>query len=98
MGRVVVVVLLLLVKTFTHVFKSRSRERRQGSGKGSVKRKVYNGRRDPTPKKVLYAKSAPKSDSSCWQGVKTFFGVGSPNIKGSNPEESFIREVRTYVG
>ena len=33
--------------------------------------------RDPTPKKVLYAKSAPMSDRS-WQGVKTFFGVGSP--------------------
>ena len=30
--------------------------------------------------------------------VKTFFGVGSLNVKGSNPEESFIREVRTYVG
>ena len=45
--------------------------------------------RDPTPKKVLYAKSAPMSDRS-WQGVKTFFGVGSPNIKGSNPEESSI--------
>ena len=52
--------------------------------------------RDPTPKKVLYAKSALMSDRS-WQGVKTFFGVGSPNIKGSNPEESFIREVSTYV-
>ena len=52
--------------------------------------------RDPTPKKVLYAKSAPRYDRS-WQGVKTFFGVGSPNIKGSNPEESFIREVSTYV-
>ena len=53
---------------------------------------------DPTPKKVLYVKSAPMSDRS-WQGVKTFFGVGSPNIKGSNPEESStcIREVSTYV-
>ena len=29
--------------------------------------------------------------------VKTFFGVGSLNLKGSNPEESFIREVSTYV-
>ena len=32
--------------------------------------------RDPTPKKVLHAKSAHMSDGS-WQGVKTFFGVGS---------------------
>ena len=31
------------------------------------------------------------------KGVKTVFRVGSQNIKGSNPEESFIREVRTYV-
>ena len=52
--------------------------------------------RDPTLKKVLYAKSAPMSDRS-WQGVKTFFGVGSPNHKGSNPEESFTREVTAYV-
>ena len=52
--------------------------------------------RDPTPKKVLYAKSTPMSDRS-WQSVKTFFRVGSPNIKGSIPEESFIREVRNYV-
>ena len=52
--------------------------------------------RDPTPKKVLYAKSGPMSDRS-WQGVKTFFGVGSPKVKGSNPEESFKRKVKTYV-
>ena len=52
--------------------------------------------RDPTPKKVLYAMSAPMSDRS-WQGLKTFFRVGSPNLKGSNPEESFICEVSTYV-
>ena len=36
--------------------------------------------RDPTPKKVLYAKSAPMSDRS-WQSVKSFFGVGSLLIK-----------------
>ena len=53
-------------------------------------------KRDPTPKKVLNAKSGPMSDRS-WQGVKTFFGVGSPNLKGSNPEESYIREVSTHV-
>ena len=53
--------------------------------------------RDPTPKKVLYAKSGPMYDRS-WQGVKTFFGVGSPNLKGSNPEESFICKVSTYRG
>ena len=116
--------------------------------------------RDPTPKKVLCAKSAPMSDRS-WQGLKTFFWVGSllkilvkqppqvnehnlflllpclficfylrrqlaagqvmgrvvvvvvvvvlvvktftnvfksqGKIKGSNPEESFIREISTYV-
>ena len=52
--------------------------------------------RDPTPKKVLYAKSDPMSDRS-WRRVKTFFGVGSLIVKGSNPEESFIHEVRTYV-
>ena len=52
--------------------------------------------RDPTPKKVLYAKSAPMSDRS-WQGVKTFFRGWIPKIKASNPEESFIREVSTYV-
>ena len=52
--------------------------------------------RDPTPKKVLYAKLGPMSDRSL-RRVKTFFGVGSPNIKGSNPEESFIRVVSTYV-
>ena len=92
MGQVVVVVVVF--KTYLNISRW-LRLRRQGFRKGSVKRKVYNGRRDPTPKKVLYAKSAPKSDSSCWQGVKTFFGVGSPNIKGSNPEESFIREVST---
>ena len=49
--------------------------------------------RDPTPEKVLYAKSAPLSDRS-WQGVETFFGVGS---QGSNPRESFKRKVSTYV-
>ena len=43
--------------------------------------------RDPTPKKVLYAKSAPMSDMT-WRGVKIFFRVGSLNIKGSNPEEN----------
>ena len=52
--------------------------------------------KDPTPKKILNAKSDTRSDRS-WQGVKTFFGVGSPNIKGSNPEESFKREISTYV-
>ena len=70
------------------------------TGLGKVSR-LSSGRdpwisRDPTPKKVLYAKSAPMSDGS-WQGVKTFFGVGSRNLKGSNPEESFIREASTYV-
>ena len=32
-----------------------------------------------------------------WRRVKTFFGVGSLNLKGSNPEESLIRKVRIYV-
>ena len=29
--------------------------------------------------------------------AKTFFGVGSRNIRGSNPEESFIGKVRTHI-
>ena len=87
-----VVVVLLLFKTFAQDL-SWTRQRRQGTGKGMWESGVW---RDPTPKKVLHAMSAPMSDRS-WQGVKTFSGVGSPNIKGSNPEESFIREVSTYV-
>ena len=43
---------------------------------------MWESGRDPTPKKVLYAKSAPMSERS-WQGVKTFFGVGSLNIMES---------------
>ena len=56
------------------------------------KARVWGKGRDPTPKKVLHAKSGPMSDRSwqgvaksgpmsdkSWQGVKTFFGVGSPN-------------------
>ena len=52
------------------------------------KARVWGKGRDPTPKKVLHAKSGPMYDRS-WQGVKTFFGVGSLNLKGSNPEEKF---------
>ena len=42
--------------------------------------------RDPTPKKVLYAKSAPMPDRS-WRRVKTFFGVGSPNSRDPTPKK-----------
>ena len=94
MGPVVVVVVLVLVvlfKTFTQIFIYCS-----GHGKGGkvLGKAMWESGRDPTLKKVLYAKSVPMSDRS-WRRVKTFFGVGSLNIKGSNPEESFIREVRT---
>ena len=66
MGRVVVVVVVVLVvlvfKTYLNISRW-SRQRRQGNGKGSVERKIC-GRRDPTLKKVLYAKLVPMSDRS----------------------------------
>ena len=49
---VVDVVVVVLFKTFTQTFIIK-----QGTWKGSV-------RRDPTPKKVFYAKSRPMSDMS----------------------------------
>ena len=42
--------------------------------------------RDPTPKKVLYAKSGTMPDRS-WQGVKTFFGVGSSKSRDPTPKK-----------
>ena len=44
-------------------------------------------RGDPTPKKVL-TRRQDLSDIGADFAYKTFFGVGSPNIKGSNPEDS----------
>ena len=43
---------------------------------------------DPTPKKVL-TPCQDLSDIGADFGYKTFFGVGSLDIWGSNPEESF---------
>ena len=51
--------------------------------------------KDPTPNKVLDGKSGTMSDRS-WLCVKTFYGVGSLNIEGSNPKASFIHKVRNY--
>ena len=39
-----------------------------------MKSSVGEGRRDPTPKKVLYAKSAPMSDRS-WRGSRLSSGL-----------------------
>ena len=42
--------------------------------------------RDPTPKKVLYAKSGPMSDRS-WQGVKTSSGLDPWISRDPTPEK-----------
>ena len=92
MGPVVVVVVVVLVvfKTFTHI--SRRSEGPDFAyktffGVGSLK---YQGIQ---PRRKFYTRSQHLCqtclDLAC---VKTFFRVGS---QGSNPEESFIREVRT---
>ena len=88
MGPVVVVVVVVLFKTFTQIFIQCSC---RGKGGKVLGKAIWESGRDPTLKKVLYAKSALMSDRS-WQSVKTFFGVGSPNIKGSNFEEKLSKQ------
>ena len=64
MAQVVVVVVVVVFKTYLNISRW-SRKRRQGTWKGSVETKMFVCvRRDPTLKKVLYAKSGPMSNMS----------------------------------
>ena len=88
---VVVVVVVVLFKTFTQIF-----EYCPGCGKGGkvLGKEMWESRIQPWRKFYMRSQHLCLSDRP-WRRVKTFFGVGSLNLKGSNPEESFKREIST---